>query len=72
MTQLLEQAYKRLADLPDDDQDAMAEFIIEELEDEHRWRAAFDASPDVLVRLAEEARKEHRAGLTQVLDPDSL
>jgi hypothetical protein len=39
---------------------------------EHQWAEAFAKSGDLLSRLAEEALAEHRAGLTQDLDPDHL
>lgn len=36
------------------------------------WDESFAKSPDVLARLAEEARAERQAGRTRELDPDSL
>lgn len=72
MTHLLEQAYAQVAQLPEADQDAIAALILEELEDEQRWQKSFAQYPDALARLAQEALAEHRAGLTQPLDPDTL
>lgn len=40
--------------------------------DEQRWTALFDKSPDVLARLAAEARAERQAGRVTELDPDLL
>lgn len=51
--------------------------LLEQLEDqeseaEQRWDAAFASSPDLLASWADEALAEHRAGKTQVLNPDQL
>ncbi len=43
MTKLLKQAFDRAAKLSDDEQDALAEVILEELADERRWATAFAA-----------------------------
>ncbi len=72
MTQLLEQAYGRVAGLPATEQDAIAALILEELEDEDRWQRAFGRSAEALSRLAAEALSEHQAGRTQPLDPETL
>ena len=52
MTKLLKKAMDCVSSLPDDEQDAIAGIILDELEDEARWRASFGASQDTLVRLA--------------------
>lgn len=46
--------------------------VLEEADAERRWDELFAKSPDMLVRLADEARAERRAGRTRDLDPDSL
>ena len=72
MTELLERALAQLAKLPEQDQDAIAALILEEIEDERRWDESFARSADVLERLADEALAEYRAGKTKLLDPDEL
>jgi len=72
MTQLLETALERVRQLPQEGQDAIAAIILEELEDETRWQAAFARSQDTLAELGREALAEHRAGLSRPLDPDNL
>ncbi len=62
MTKLLKQAFERMAALPDDEQDAIAGIVLEEIEDEARWRASFAKSQDALARLAKEARAEIARG----------
>lgn len=72
MTELLEKAIAQLKTLPAEEQDAIAAMILEKLEDEIRWDAAFARSHDALAKLAAEARAEYRAGKTQELDPETL
>jgi hypothetical protein len=68
----LEYAFAEAAKLPQGEQDALAELILEELTAEERWANAFQSSQDALAQLADEARSEHRSGKTQPLDPDQL
>lgn len=72
VTKLLERAFAEAAKLPDEEQDALAVWILEELAAERKWETAFASSADALAKLADEALSEHRAGQTQVLDPDAL
>ena len=55
MTKLLEKAFKRASKLPDAEQNALAKWLIEELEAEKKWEKKFAESEDVLDRLADEA-----------------
>ena len=72
MTKLLERAFTEAAKLPEQEQDALAAAILEELESERRWDELFERSGNVLSELAEEALAEHRAGRTRELDPEKL
>lgn len=72
MTALLEKAVSKAAALPDDQQDALAALLLDEIEDDARWDASFARSADALTALAAEAMVEHRAGETEDLDPDTL
>jgi hypothetical protein len=72
MGRLLDRVIAETAKLPEDEQEAFAAFMLEELESEQRWDELFERSQDLLARMADEARREHRAGLTQPLDPDKL
>jgi len=72
MTKLLERAFVEVSKLPQQEQDTVATWILEELASEQRWDELFAKSPDVLEQLADEALAEFRAGRTQVLDPDNL
>ena len=72
MTKLLEEAFAEASKLPDQEQDALAAVILEELVSERRWDQAFADSADLLAQLADQALAEHRAGKTHVLDPERL
>lgn len=72
MTKLLDKAFAEAAKLSDQEQEALAAWILEELTSERRWEEAFTASADALARLADEAVAEHKAGQTQELDPHAL
>lgn len=72
MTVLLEKAFAEVARLSDPEQDALAGWILEEIAAERRWDDAFAGSCDLLQQMASEALAEHRAGKSEVLDPDTL
>lgn len=72
MTKLLEEAFAEAAKLSPQEQDALAAVMLEELASERRWDQAFADSADLLAQLADQALAEHRAGRTQVLDPERL
>ena len=72
MTKLLEEAFAEASKLPEQEQDALAAVILDELASERRWDQAFANSADLLAQLADQALAEHRAGKTHVLDPERL
>jgi len=72
MTTLLEKAMAEASKLPEPEREAFAAWILSELESERRWDDLFARSQDLLAKMAEEARREYRAGLTEPLDPETL
>ena len=74
MNQLLQEAFDRAAELPQEEQDRLARFLLAELESEGQWAELFASheSEDLLERLADEALSEHRAGRTRPLNPEDL
>ncbi len=62
MNQLLQRAFERAADLPKEEQDRFARFLLAELESEERWAELFSRpeSEDLLERLADEVLWERR------------
>ena len=72
MTDLLKKAFDAASRLPEDEQDALAEWLLMELASEEGWRVRFAETQGALSVLAREARDEHQRGETERLDPDSL
>ena len=72
MTNLLEQAFNEAAKRTAQEQDLLASRLLAELAAEDEFDRAIAKSTDKLARLAQEALAEHRAGLTEELDPDRL
>lgn len=68
MTELLQDALRKVASLPSEEQDAIATQIIETLQDEAAWKEELARTPKKLARLAHEARAEHECGETRTLD----
>ena len=68
MTTLLEQAFRAAAKLPESEQDVLAARLLAELQEEDDFDRRIAATAHQLASLAEEARTEHHAGLTQALD----
>jgi hypothetical protein len=67
MTKLLKQAFEEASKLTDVEQNALAKWVLEELESEKAWDQAFAASEDVLEKLANEALDEYQKGKTKSL-----
>lgn len=72
MTQLLEQALAQLEKLPQDEQDAIAALILEEIADERRWDESFARSQDRLAELAAKVREDIQAGRVRDVGVDEL
>ena len=74
MNQLLQEAFNKAAELPQEEQDKFARFLLAELESERQWAELFarPESEDLLERLADEALLEHRSGRTQRLTTEDL
>jgi len=72
MSDLFDRAIQKARTLPEAEKNVIATIILEELEDNARWKKAFSKSQDALAKLAAEAMEEDRKGLTKELDPDLL
>ena len=70
MTKLLTKAFEKASMLPDIQQNALAKWVLEELEAERKWESLFAGSEDVLDGLAREALVDHRQGKTKITDLD--
>ena len=67
MTKLLEKAFKEASKLPVVDQNALAKWVLEELEAEKKWDQMFAESEDVRDKLADEALEAHKKGKTKTV-----
>jgi len=72
MTRALDAAIAKLATLSAEEQDRIAQWLLDELRDEEHWARQFSASQDTLSKLAAEARAERATGRATELDPDKL
>ncbi len=68
MTKLLEKAFRKASKLPEVEQNALAKWLLEELEAEKEWEKRFAQSEDILDRLADEALDAHREGKSKQMD----
>ena len=57
MTRLMEKAVEALRSLPEEQQDAVAGFVLSEIESDRRWTATSLQHADKLRKLADEARE---------------
>lgn len=62
MTQQLKHAIDQASKLSNDEQDALAAIILEEMKVEQAWESSFARSQDSLAKLAEMAREDIRTG----------
>jgi hypothetical protein len=69
MTRALDTAIAKLTTLPADEQDRIAQWLLEELRDEEQWARQFTASQGQLRKLAAEARADRAAGKTTEVEP---
>jgi hypothetical protein len=72
MTRALDAAIAKLARLAPEEQDRIARWLLDELEDEDQWVRQFATSQEALSKLAAEARADRAAGRATELDPDKL
>ena len=72
LIELLEKAFTEASKLSEQEQEALAVCILEELASERCWIEAFADSEDALAVLADEALAEYREGHTPKLNPDAL
>lgn len=72
MTRSLDAAIAKLATLPPEEQDRVAQWLLDELLDDDRWAQQFRASQDALGKLAAEVRADRKAGRSTPLDPEKM
>lgn len=65
MTELLKKAFEQISKLNEQDQNAVAALILDELASEERWAKLFSQSQDKLAKLANEALEDAKQGKTK-------
>ena len=65
-------ALSKAGELPEPEQDAIAQIVLDEIESEKLRDDRFAKSTDKLRKLADQAWAEHEAGGSEELDPDRL
>ncbi len=72
MTKLLEKAFQKASSLPVVDQNALAKWLLEELEADKKWELMLAESEDALDKLADKALAAHKKGKTRPLNISHL
>ena len=74
MTALLKKAFDKISkELPEDEQDQIAQFLVRLIEDDDaKWDAVLAKSPDKLRKLADRALETYLSGRTSILDIEKL
>jgi len=72
MTHLMEQAIERLRAVPESQQESLARFLLNELENDDRWSASTAQHADALTRLAEGVLADDARGDSEALNPEKL
>jgi hypothetical protein len=69
---MLERAFSEASKLPEIEQNAMARWVLDEIESERKWSKLFAESENILAQLALEALEEEDKGKTTELDVEKL
>ena len=72
MNTRLEEAFAQAAQLPPDEQEALAAVLLDEIASEKLWDQAFAQSQNQIAKLADEALTEFQEGRTVLLDEEQL
>ena len=72
MTTMLEKAFREASQLSAIEQNALARWLLNEIESDRKWSKLFAESEDALAQLALEALAEEDQGKTIDLDVDKL
>ena len=67
MPTLVDQAVEKIRRLPEEEQEAIAQIVLDELADEEAWQRKFTASASKLDKLAERALEADERGETTPL-----
>jgi polyhydroxyalkanoate synthesis regulator phasin len=65
MTNLLKQAIEKSSKLSDEEQNKIAQMILDEISDEEKWNSRFSNTQEGLSLLADKAIKDYKGGKTK-------
>jgi hypothetical protein len=68
----MEQVIERLRAVPPGEQDELARFLLNELQEEERWSTTSNAHTPQLRRLMDQVLGDDAKGRSEPLDPDKL
>jgi hypothetical protein len=71
MTKLLQKAFAEASKLPEEQQEAIANLLLEELASDRQWSDAFLKSQNQLAHLADRALRDCEEGRTKPFEQDS-
>ena len=72
MTQRLEQVFERSRAVPEAQQDQLANFLLNELEEDERWSASTAQHEQKFRKLVDEVLADDDRGMCEPLDPERL
>ena len=72
MNTRLEEAFAQAAQLPPDEQEALAALLLDEIASERLWDQAFAQSQNQIAKMADEALTEFQEGRTVLLDEEQM
>lgn len=72
MTKLMEMAIERLRTVPESEQDDLARFLLNELEEEHRWLDSTSRHENKLQDFVGQVLADDDRGACEPLEPDKL
>jgi hypothetical protein len=72
MTKSLEIAIERLKQMPEEQQESIAQLVLHELDEDERWAHSSAVHSEKLNQLVSEVLEANRRGECEALDPESL
>ena len=72
MTKTLEEAIERLKQMPENQQDSLAQLLLHEIDEDERWQKSTAHHSEKLRTLVADILEAERRGECEPLDPDLL
>lgn len=72
MTDLMQKAIQQLQSLPDEKQDELARFLLNELQEDDRWGQSTQMHSEKLQNFITQVLADDSKGMCEPLNPDNL